>query len=146
MKILERLFARRASPINTIPMKKKRRSKTGRENHNWKATPERRLLKCVLGVLVRTGLARKDLLAKFKELIPDYPTFFDHPITDNQLWQRADTGRRGGQYAAEAPNVHPLTAPYWLTARAIVEANQPVSAAEVSAKAAAVYIVADAAE
>jgi len=128
MKFLSRLFAPKPNAQPPEPPTKKRRTKTGRENHNWNATPERRLLKCVLGVLVRTGLARKELLAKFKELIPDHATFFDHPVTDNQLWGRADTGRRSG-YVKEHPNVNPPTAPYWESAKAIVAADKPVSAA-----------------
>lgn len=76
-------------------------------------TPERGLLKCVLGHLVRKGLARSDLLAEFKRLIPDHQLFFDPPgASDSATWGRADTGRRGGKYANENPDVHPLTRPY----------------------------------
>ena len=48
--------------------------------------------------------AAGELLAKFKQLIPDYQSFFDTPVSDNALWGRADTGRRGGKYAAENPD------------------------------------------
>jgi hypothetical protein len=34
--------------------------------HNWKATPERLFFKCVLGVLIRTGMPMGVLVAKFK--------------------------------------------------------------------------------
>lgn len=97
-------------------------------NINWNATPERRFIKCVLGVLIRKGLPKNELLAKFKELVPDYQHFFDGPVSDSAVWGRADTGRRGGKYRNENPDIHPLTLPYWPIAVAAVEANQPLTA------------------
>src|SRR5437588_4922517 len=48
--------------------------RTSRRTHNinWNATPERRFMKCILGALIRTGLPKSDLLAKFKKLVPDF--------------------------------------------------------------------------
>ena len=92
MNIWSRLFVP-ASPLVVAEPKKSRDKK----NHNWNATPERLLLKCILGHLVRSGLARKDLLVKFKRLIPDYDMFFDSPVSDSAIWGRADTGRRQGK-------------------------------------------------
>src|SRR5262245_60553402 len=91
-------------------------------NANWNATPEHRLLKCVLAVLIRKGMAKNELLEKFKYLIPDYQTFFEHPVSDSALYGRADAGRRGGKYRAENPDIHSLTQPYWPAAQLIVEA------------------------
>jgi hypothetical protein len=107
--------------------------RTSRRTHNinWNATAERLFLKCVLGALIRKGLPKSDLLAKFKQLVPDFQTFFDGPVSDSALWGRADTGRRGGKYRGENPDVHPLTVPYWPLSIAAVEANQPLSADDV---------------
>ena len=100
-------------------------------NINWNATPERCFMKCVLGVLIRKGLPKNELLAKFKELVPDYQHFFDTPVTDSSVWGRADTGRRGGKYRNENPDIHPLTQPYWVTALTVVADDQPLSADDV---------------
>jgi hypothetical protein len=106
--------------------------RTSRRTHiNWNATPERLFLKCVLGALIRKGLPKSELLAKLKALVPDYQRFFDIPVSDSALWGRADTGRRGGKYRGENPDVHPLTLPYWPIAVAAVEANQPLTADDV---------------
>ena len=107
--------------------------RTSRRTHNinWNSTPERRFMKCILGALIRTGLPKSDLLAKFKKLVPDFQTFFDSPVSDSALWGRADTGRRGGKYRNENPDIHPLTLPYWPIAVAAVEANQPLTADDV---------------
>jgi hypothetical protein len=104
--------------------------RTSRRTHNinWNATPERLFLKCVLGVLIRKGLPKSELLAKFKALVLDYQHFFDGPVSDSAVWGRADTGRRGGKYRNENPDIHPLTLPYWPIAVAAVEANQPLTA------------------
>jgi hypothetical protein len=93
-----------------------------RQTQSWNKTPERRLLKCVVGHLIRDGKAREHLLLEFKRLIPDYQSFFDPPgVSDDAIWGRADTGHRGGKYASEAPDVHPITKPYWAVARRIVD-------------------------
>jgi hypothetical protein len=107
--------------------------RTSRRTHNinWNGTPERLFFKCVLGVLIRKGLPKSDLLAKFKQLVPDFQTFFEGPVSDSALWGRADTGRRGGKYRGENPDIHPLTVPYWPIAVAAVEANQPLTADDV---------------
>jgi hypothetical protein len=104
--------------------------RTSRRTHNinWNATPERLFLKCVLGVLIRKGLPKSELLAKFKELVPQYQDFFDSPVSDNAMYGRADTGRRGGKYRNENPDIHPLTQPYWPLALKAVEDDQPLSA------------------
>ena len=88
-------------------------------------------MKCILGHLVRSGLARKDLLVKFKRLIPDYDMFFNSPVSDSAIWGRADTGRRQGKYANENPDVHPLSRPYWELARMIVEDGEPLTATDI---------------
>jgi hypothetical protein len=100
-------------------------------NINWNATPERLFLKCVLGALIRKGLPKSELLAKFKQLVPEFQKFFDGPVSDSALWGRADTGRRGGKYRNENPDIHPLTLPYWPIAVASVEANEPLTADDV---------------
>ena len=104
--------------------------RTSRRTHNinWNATPERLFLKCVLGALIRKGLPKSELLAKFKVLVPSYQEFFDTPVSDSAIWGRADTGRRGGKYRGENPDIHPLTLPYWPIAVATVEANQTITA------------------
>src|SRR5262245_41330295 len=84
--------------------------------------------KVVLGVLIRKGLPKIELLAKFKALVPAYQDFFDTPVSDNAMYGRADTGRRGGKYRNENPDIHPLTQPYWPIALKAVEDNQPFSA------------------
>ena len=117
-------------PTETPP--KKAGSRRGRVYQDWNKTPERRLLKCVLGHLIRRGLARGDLLAEFKRLVPDYQSIFDAPgASDGALWGRADTGRRGGKYAAERPDTHPATRPYWEAAGWIVDDADPLTAADV---------------
>jgi hypothetical protein len=107
--------------------------RTSRRTHNinWNATPERRFLKCVLGVLIRKGLPKSELLAKFKALVPAYQDFFDTPVSDNAIYGRADTGRRGGKYRNENPDVHPLTRPYWPIALRAVADDQPLTANDV---------------
>jgi hypothetical protein len=107
--------------------------RTSRRTHNinWNATPERLFLKCVLGVLIRKGLPKNELLAKFKALVPAYQDFFDTPVSDSAIWGRADTGRRGGKYRNENPDVHPLTRPYWFTAIEVVADDQPLTADDV---------------
>jgi hypothetical protein len=103
--------------------------RTSRRTHNinWNATPERLFLKCVLGALIRKGLPKSELLARFKKLVPEYQHFFDSPVSDNAMYGRADTGRRGGKYR-ENPDIHPLTQPYWPLALKAVEDDQPLSA------------------
>ena len=107
--------------------------RTSRRTHNinWTSTPERLFLKCVLGVLIRKGLPKSELLAKFKALVPVYQDFFDTPVSDSALWGRADTGRRGGKYRNENPDVHPLTRPYWPIALRAVAEDQPLAADDV---------------
>jgi hypothetical protein len=107
--------------------------RTSRRTHNinWNATPERLFLKCVLGALIRKGLPKSELLAKFKKLVPEYQHFFDTPVSDSAIWGRADTGRRGGKYRNENPDVHPLTLPYWPIALSVVANDQPLTANDV---------------
>jgi hypothetical protein len=108
--------------IARLGKRSKPKTKTERTLQSWNKTPERRLMKCIVGHLIRDGKAREHLLLEFKRLIPDYQSFFDPPgVTDDAIWGRADTGRRGGKYASEAPDVHPITKPYWAVARRIVD-------------------------
>jgi hypothetical protein len=108
--------------IARLGKRPKPKTKTERILQSWNKTPERRLMKCIVGHLIRDGKAREHLLLEFKRLIPDYQSFFDPPgVTDDAIWGRADTGRRGGKYASEAPDVHPITKPYWAVARRIVD-------------------------
>jgi hypothetical protein len=107
-------------------------TKMKRQLQNWNKTPERRLMKCILGHLIRDGKGKEALLMEFKRLIPDYQTFFDPPgVSDDAIWGRADTGRRDGKYAAEAPDVHFLTKPYWAAARQIVDDGVVLTEADV---------------
>jgi len=107
--------------------------RTNRRTHNinWNATPERLFFKCVLGALIRKGLPGSELLAKFKQLVPDYQQFFEISVSDSALYGRADTGRRGGKYRNENPDIHPLTVPYWPIAVAVVTDDQPLTADDV---------------
>ena len=114
-----------------VPIKKKSRNKTDRVNQNWNKTPERCFFKCLLGVLIRKGLPKGELIARFQYLVPDYQMFFDHPVSDNAVWGRADTGRRGGKYRNENPDVHSLTSPYWPLAQMVVEDDKPLTADQV---------------
>jgi hypothetical protein len=107
-------------------------TKVKRQLQNWNKTPERRLMKCILGHLIRDGKGKEALLLEFKRLIPDYQTFFDPPgVSDDAIWGRADTGRRDGKYAAEAPDTHFLTKPYWAAARQIVDDGVVLTEADV---------------
>jgi hypothetical protein len=107
-------------------------TKVKRQLQNWNKTPERRLMKCILGHLIRDGKGKEALLTEFKRLIPDYQTFFDPPgASDDAIWGRADTGRRDGKYAAEAPDTHFLTKPYWAAARQIVDDGVVLTEADV---------------
>src|SRR5262245_1021960 len=110
------------TPVVVIRLGKRPKGKANRSLQSWNKTPERRLMKCVLGHLIRDGKAREPLLLEFKRLIPDYQSFFDPPgVSDDAIWGRADTGRRGGKYASEAPDRHFITRPYWAAARKIVD-------------------------
>jgi hypothetical protein len=109
------------TPIVVARLGKRPKAKSGRNLQSWNKTPERRLLKCVLGHLIRDGKAKESLLLEFKRLIPDYQSFFDPPgVSDSAIWGRADSGFRGGKYSREAPDVHFVTKPYWAAARQIV--------------------------
>jgi hypothetical protein len=111
---------------------KKAKTEEKRSLQSWNKTPERRLMKCVVGHLIRDGKGREQLLLEFKRLIPDYQSFFDPPgVSDSATWGRADTGRRGGKYAAEAPDVCSVTQPYWAAARKIVDDGLVLQAADV---------------
>jgi hypothetical protein len=110
----------------------KLKAKSDRNLQSWNKTPERCLMKCVLGHLIRDGKAKEQLLIEFKRLIPDYQSFFDAPgVSDSAIWGRADTGRRGGKYAAEAPDTHFVTKPYWAAARKIVDDGVVLTEADV---------------
>lgn len=107
-------------------------TKAKRQIQSWNKTPERCLMKCVLGHLIRDGKGKQELLSEFKRLIPDYQSFFDPPgVSDESIWGRADTGYRGGKYAAEAPDIHFMTKPYWAAARKIVDDGVVLTEADV---------------
>jgi hypothetical protein len=130
--MLDAVWGEILTPVVVARLGKRPKAKTNRNLQSWNKTPERRLLKCVLGHLIRDGKAREPLLLEFKRLVPDYQSFFDPPgVTDDAIWGRADTGRRGGKYAAEAPDVHPTTKPYWAAARKIVDDGVVLAAADV---------------
>jgi len=115
------VWAEILTPVVVTRLEKRPKAKANRSLQSWNKTPERRLMKCVLGHLIRDGKAREPLLLEFKRLIPDYQSFFDPPgVSDDAIWGRADSGRRGGRYASEAPDKHFITKPYWAVARKIV--------------------------
>jgi hypothetical protein len=64
-------------------------------------------------------------------------------VSDEAIWGRADTGRRDGKYAAEAPDVHFLTKPYWAAARQIVDDGVVLTEADVRRIAAEVDLTPD---
>lgn len=112
--------------------KAKVKTEEKRALQSWNKTSERRLMKCVVGHLIRDGKAKEQLLLEFKRLIPDYQSFFDPPgLSDSAIWGRADTGRRGGKYASEAPDVSSITKPYWAAARKIVDDGLVLEEADV---------------
>jgi len=118
--------------IARLGKRSKAKVKTERIVKSWNKTPERRLMKCILGHLIRDGKAKEQLLIEFKRLIPDYQSFFDPPgLSDSAIWGRADTGRRGGKYASEAPDIHFITKPYWAAARKIVDDGVVLTEADV---------------
>lgn len=118
--------------IARLGKRSKAKVKTERIVQSWNKTPERRLMKCILGHLIRDGKAKEQLLIEFKRLIPDYQSFFDPPgLSDSAIWGRADTGRRGGKYASEAPDIHFITKPYWAAARKIVDDGVVLTEADV---------------
>jgi hypothetical protein len=120
------------TPMVVARLEKRPKAKEKRILQSWNKTPERRLMKCIVGHLIRDGKAKEQLLIEFKRLIPDYQSFFDPPgISDSAIWGRADTGHRGGKYAAEAPDVHFLTKPYWAVARQIVDDEVVLTEADV---------------
>jgi hypothetical protein len=132
------------TPMVVARLEKRPKVKEKRILQSWNATPERRLLKCVLGHLIRDGKAKEALLLEFKRLIPDYQSFFDPPgVTDSAIWGRADTGCRGGKYAAEAPDVNCVTKPYWAVARQIVDEGAVLAEADVRRIAAEVDLTPD---
>jgi hypothetical protein len=118
--------------VARLGKRSKAKVKTERILQSWNKTPERRLMKCIVGHLIRDGKAKEELLLEFKRLIPDYQSFFDPPgLSDSAIWGRADTGRRGGKYAAEAPDVNFVTKPYWAVARKIVDDGVALAEADV---------------
>jgi hypothetical protein len=132
------------TPSVVAGLGKRPKAKSGRSLQSWNKTPERRLLKCVLGHLIRDGKAKEPLLLEFKRLIPDYQSFFDPPgVSDSAIWGRADSGFRGGKYSREAPDVHFITKPYWAAARQIVDDGVVLTEADVCRIAAEVDLTSD---
>jgi hypothetical protein len=82
-------------------------SKEGRIVHPW-STPPKRLMKCILVALHDEGLRGAKLYEAFAGMVPAWRKMFDQPISDAAPVQRADKARRGGQYAGEAPEAHPV--------------------------------------
>jgi hypothetical protein len=87
-------------------------------------------MKCALNILWKKGQGRQFVLGEFRRLFPDHQLFFAHPITDDKIIGRADTGTRAG-YESEWPDKDPATAIYMPAAERIVELGEPVSAAQV---------------
>lgn len=106
-------------------------SKPGRSNVNWNPPPGR-LFKCALNILWKKDQGRQFVLGEFRRLFPDHQLFFAHPLTDDKILGRADTGTRAG-YESEHPDKDPATAIYMPAAQRIVELGEPVSAGQVPA-------------
>jgi hypothetical protein len=100
-------------------------ARTSRRTHNinWNATPERLFLKCVLGALIRKGLPKSELLAKFKVLVPSYQEFFDTPVSDSAIWGRADTGRDEDEPASDSEDDVPATGHGFITDQSNTESD-----------------------
>jgi hypothetical protein len=73
-------------------------------NQSWNATPQRKLLKCMIVAIDRQGARGLAVARKFKELVPNYQTFFERPVTDQAIIQRGDCARR---YSNENPATKP---------------------------------------
>jgi hypothetical protein len=82
-------------------------SEADRNVNSWRK-PERLYLKCLLVALHDEGLRGNALYEAFAELVPHWRKFFDKPVSDAAPVQRADKARRGGKYAGEAPEAHPV--------------------------------------
>jgi hypothetical protein len=65
-------------------------------------------MKCILVALHDERLRGNALYQAFASMVPDWRKFFDKSISDAAPVQRADKARRGGRYAGEAPEAHPV--------------------------------------
>src|SRR5205809_4474315 len=74
---------------------------------------EGRFMKCVATWLYDRGLRGRALLAEFRRLIPHWKEYFERPISDDAVVQRADKARR---YPSENPQSNPRLKPYWRVA------------------------------
>jgi hypothetical protein len=94
----------------------------GRKNGYWRK-PETYLDRCVLHVLVtQLGRNKTSVIARFKELRPDYQDRHAARISDGALWSRATSSHRPG-YAETHPGWRTAMALYMAEAEKIVTAT-----------------------
>jgi hypothetical protein len=82
---------------------------------------EGRLMKCMATHLYDSGLRGQALLSAFEKLVPNWKQYFQKPISDEALLQRADKARR---YANENPETNPRLKRYWQPAGAAVRRRE----------------------
>jgi hypothetical protein len=87
---------------------------------SWRSFAEGRLMKAMAVKLHDNGLRGRALEQKFKYLVPHWKSYFDKPISDGAVSQRADKGRR---YPSENPEHDPDT---WRAAGRAVRADKPL--------------------
>ena len=95
-------------------------SKPGRKLNNWRSSYAKRLCRCVATHLYRDGHQKRDLVARFKRHLPDFQSYFDHPVTDDAIWMRGYLGSKPG-YEHEHPDRDPESAVAWREARRLVD-------------------------
>lgn len=104
-------------------------SKLGHKNHSWKF-PAALLFKCIATRLRDKGYKGASLEREFTRRIPFWKSYFDGPITDNALSQRADKCRR---YESEKPETNKSMSPYWKSACDLVTLERVLTKEDVSA-------------
>ena len=101
-------------------------SESGRVVNSWNF-PEGLLMKAVAVRLHDRGLRGKKLERQFARIVPHWKSYFDKPISDNAIAQRADKARR---YENEAPENNPALRVYWPTAGRIVRQGKKLGKRE----------------
>jgi hypothetical protein len=87
-------------------------------NANWNKKPDTIYLSCLATALKKCcGLRGQKIYNRFVEIVPDWRDYFDLPMSDNTVNQRADKCTRGGPYVSEWPENNPLKQPFWEQAK-----------------------------
>jgi hypothetical protein len=92
--------------------------------------PEGRFMKCVATHLYDRKLRGHALLSAFQKFVPHWKEYFDKPISDDAVVQRADKARR---YANENPETNPRLKRYWRPAGAIVRRGRRLTKQTINA-------------